>query len=104
MRPPVSYLSQNTSYHERTGDILTFAHFVEENLVENECNTEEYESISASIDESSIDNDSDDEIFGINALEDIWYESQIQPQLNTRYEILKILDHVRQTINEWRGA
>ena len=35
MRPPVSYLLHNKSFHERTGDILTFAHFVEENLVEN---------------------------------------------------------------------
>ena len=35
MTPPVSYLLYNTSSHERTGDILSFAHFVEENLVEN---------------------------------------------------------------------
>ena len=40
----------------------------------------------------------------MNDLKEIWYESQIHPELNKRYEILKILYHVKQTINEWKRA
>ena len=35
MQPPVSYILYDTSSHERTGDIITFAHFEEGDLVEN---------------------------------------------------------------------
>ena len=37
-------------------------------------------------------------------IEEIWYESWIHPKLYKRYSILKILDDVKQTINEWKGA
>ena len=36
--------------------------------------------------------------------EDICYGFQIHPELYTRDARLKILDHVKQTINEWKGA
>ena len=45
MIPAVLYIPYATSSHEKTGDILTFAHFEEGGLVENERNVEEYESI-----------------------------------------------------------
>ena len=45
MRPEVSYILYTTSYHEQTGGIVTFAQFEEGNLVENEHNTEDDESI-----------------------------------------------------------
>ena len=37
-QPEVLYITYTTSSHEKTGDIITFSHFEEENLVENECN------------------------------------------------------------------
>ena len=52
------------------------------NLVENERNLEEYESISDSIDESSTDNGYDDISINTNSLEENWDESQIYPELN----------------------
>ena len=41
MRPAVSYIPYDTSYHETTGDIIIFAYFEEGGLVENERNAEE---------------------------------------------------------------
>ena len=40
MQPEVSYIQYATSFHEQTGNIITFAHFEEGNLVENERNSE----------------------------------------------------------------
>ena len=55
-----------------------------------------------SIDESYIDDDSDDGYISKNALEDIWYGSQIRPELHAWYARLKIRDHIKQTQNEWK--
>ena len=68
MLPAVSYIPNNISYHEQTGNIITFAQFEEVNLVENERNVEEDESISSSIDELYTYNDSDDGSISTNAL------------------------------------
>ena len=38
MRPEVLYTPYATSSHEKTGNIITFAQFKEENSVENERN------------------------------------------------------------------
>ena len=43
MRPAVSYIPYATSYHEQTVGIITFTHFEEGGLVENECNVAEDE-------------------------------------------------------------
>ena len=102
VRPSLSYITYDTSYHEETGNIKTFAQFEEENLVENELNTEEERSILDSIDESYPDDESDDGIIGMNALKEIWDGSQIHPDLNTRDDIFKISDRIRQTQNEWK--
>ena len=51
MRTSVSYITYNTSSHEKTGSIITFVQFVENNSEENERNTEEDKSILNSIDE-----------------------------------------------------
>ena len=56
---------------------MTFEQFEEGNLVENECNVEEDESILASIDELYTDDDYDDGYISMNALKEIWYRSQI---------------------------
>ena len=58
----------------------------------------------ASIDESSTDIDSDDKSISTNALDDIQYGSQIHPDINTRYSILKIRDSIKQMKNEWKGV
>ena len=87
MRPAVLYTPYATSSHEQTVGIITFAQFEEGNLVEKKCDTEEDESISASIDESYIYNDSDGGSISTDALKDIWYGSQIHPELNAIYDI-----------------
>ena len=42
-RPEVSYIQYAKSSHEKTGNIITFSQFEEDNLVENERNTVEDE-------------------------------------------------------------
>ena len=79
MQSSVSYITYATSSHEKTSDIINFSQFEEGNSVENECNTEENESILASIDELSKDNDSDDRSISMNNLKEIIYVSQIHP-------------------------
>ena len=78
-RPAVLYMTHATLYHEQTGNIITFAPFGEGDLVGNENNTEEDESIFASIDELSTDDESDEGYISTNALEYFWYGSQIHP-------------------------
>ena len=102
-RPAVSYIPYATSSHEQTGDIITFAQFEEVNLVENKRNVAEDDSISASIDESSTDYDSDDGYICMNALEEIWDENYVHPDINARYARLKIRDRIRQAQSEWKG-
>ena len=43
MRPELSYIMYDTSYHERIFNIITFAHFEEGGLVENKQYAEEDE-------------------------------------------------------------
>ena len=45
MIPTVLYIPYATSYHEQNGDIITFSHFEEVDLVGNERHVEEHESI-----------------------------------------------------------
>ena len=39
----------------------------------------------------------------MNALEEIWDGGQIHPGIKARDAKLKIRDHIKQTINEWKG-
>ena len=66
-----------TSSHEQTFNIITFVLFEEGNLVENECNVAEDESISSSINESYTDDESYDGYISMNAIEDIWDENYV---------------------------
>ena len=79
MQTSVLYIPYGISSHEQTGSITTFWQFEEGNLVENEHNAEGYESILASIDELSTENDSDEWSISNSYTEDIWYGSQIIP-------------------------
>ena len=71
MQPQFLYIPYATSSHEQTGDIINYAQFEEDDLVENGCNAEEYKLISYSIDEFSTDDDPDDGSISTNALEEI---------------------------------
>ena len=97
MQPEILYILYATSFYEQTGVIITFFKFKEGGLVENKLNVEEEESISDSIDDSSTYDDSDHSYISINALEDIQDGSQIHPDLNAKYAILKMLDCTKQT-------
>ena len=85
-----------TLSHEKTDSIITFAQFKEGDLVENECNAEEYEWILASIDELSTENDYDNESISENYFEDIWGGSKIHLEPNARDSRLKIRDSIKQ--------
>ena len=54
----------------------------------------------ASIDELSTDYDSDDGYISTNDIKNIWYGSQIHPEINWSDARFKICDHIRQTQNE----
>ena len=60
MRPSFLQIMYTASSNEQTGDILYSAQFEEGNLAENERNIEEDETITASIEKSYIDDESDD--------------------------------------------
>ena len=84
---------------KKTGNIITFAQFEEGNLAENKRNIDEEESIPASIDESSTDDDYDDGSISKNALEGIGCRSQIHPELHARDARFKMRVRIRKTQN-----
>ena len=98
------YIPYATSSHEKTGDIINYAQFEEDDLVENGFNAEEYKLISYSIDEFSTDDDPDDGSISTNALEEIWDGSKINLGIKARDARLKIHNPIRQNKNEWKGA
>ena len=104
MQPSVSYIPYAASYHKQTGNIITFSKFAEDNLVKNKRNSEEYESILGSIDESSIEDDSDDGSISMKDIKEIWGGSQIYPDINRRDARLKIRDLIKKTQSEWEIA
>ena len=98
MQPAVSYILFNTSYHEQTGDIITF-HSFKRGFYYKKLNSEKDEPILASINGSSTDNDYDDRSISLKALEVIWNRSQIHPELNAGYYRLEICERIKQTQN-----
>ena len=103
MQSEVLYIPYATSYHEQTGVIITFAKFEQGNSLENECIAEKDESIFSSIEESSIDDDSDDVSISTINIEDMRGGIQIHPDINTTYARFKIRDRIKQTKIEWKG-
>ena len=97
MRPAVSYIPYATSSHKQTGNIMTFEQSEERNLVENERNAEEDESIFSSIYELSTDYNSDEGSISTNPLKDIWDGRKIHPEINTRYARFNIRDRIKHT-------
>ena len=62
----------------------TFALFEVGNLVENECNILEYESVLDSIYQSSTENAYGDGSINTKAIEDIWDGKYVHPEINAR--------------------
>ena len=87
------YIPYATSSHKKTGNIITFSQFEEENLVENERNLAEDESISSSIDVSSTYDDSYGGSISMNSLKDVWDGNYVHTYINARYFRLKIFNH-----------
>ena len=64
--------------------------------MENERNLEEDESITASIDDSYAEDNSDDEYISIDDIEEIRDGRYVHPKINARDARLKIYDRIRQ--------
>ena len=96
MKSAVSFIPYATSSYEQIGEIITFSHFEEKNLLQNEISLEEGDSILASIDESFAHDNSDDKSIRMGDIDYIWDLNYLHPNINTRYDRLKILDHIIQ--------
>ena len=96
MRPEVSYIPYAASSKEQTGDIITFAHFEEGDLLSETCN--DAESCNESDDNSTLEpliieegiysmssvNESDAEPMSTDMLEDICGRRQYHTSINRR--------------------
>ena len=69
----------------------------------NECNVAEDESISASIDESSNNDNYDEGYISTNYVKGIRGRNCIHPDINAGDDRFKIRDHIRQTQIECKG-
>ena len=70
----------------------------------NKHNVVAYESNLTSIDELSINDDSDNGYISSNASKDIWDRNYAHSDINARDCILKIINHIRQDHSEWNVA
>ena len=100
----VLYFPYATSYHEKTGGIITFTQFEEGGLVENEHNSEEDKSIWASIYYSYIGNAFGYRYISTKDFKGIQGVSEIHIDNNTIDNRLKICDRIKQTKIEWKEA
>ena len=106
MRPAVTYTTCDTSFREQTGNIITFTHFEEGNILTKTCNNTE--SGEESNDESIMTMDSGDEsdhdLISTEILRDICGGSQTQLNVNRREARYKIRDRIKKRQSEWKGA
>ena len=105
MRPAVTYTLYATSSKEQTGDVITFAHFEEGNiLTETRNNTEsgdESDNESIMMSEQDMENldsneKSDDNHISTEMLEDICDGSQTHTNVDKRKARRKIHDRIKQ--------
>ena len=110
MLPAVTYTLYATSLKEKTGDVITFTQFDEENILTETRNDAESgdESDNKSIvmskqDMENIDSNenSDRDLMSTEMLEDIRGGSQTHPNVNKREARYKIRDRDRQSQSEW---
>ena len=105
MRPAVTYTPYATSSKEKTGNVITFAQFEEQNiLIETRNDAEsgdksDNKSIMMSeqdMDAISSSDESDHDLRSTEMLEDIHEESQTHPKVNKREARDEIRDCIRQ--------
>ena len=113
MRPAVTYTPYETSLKEQTGDVITFTHFEEGNILTETSNTaessDEYDSESLMTNKQDMENiDSnekyDHDLISTEMLEDICDGSQTHLTVNKRESRCKIRDRINQRQLEWKVA
>ena len=104
IRPAVTYTPCATSSRENTGDIITFAHFEEGNILTKSLNDAEVNDddsiITPLVSKKDMDamysgNKSDHDLISTDMLEDICYRSQSHSNVNQREARYKIRDSIR---------
>ena len=105
IRPAVTYTPCATSLTEQTGDIITFAHFEEGNILAKTCNNTESSNddsiMPPLLSEEEIyameyGDESDHDLISTEILEDIHDRIQSRPNINQRESCYKIRDYIRQ--------
>ena len=113
MLPAVIYTLYSKSSREQTGDVITFAHFEEGNILTETSNDaesgDEYDKKSIMMskqdmeDINSVD-ESDHDLISTEMLEDISDGSQTHPNVNRKEARYEIHDRIRQRQSEWKVA
>ena len=98
MRTEVAYTPCATSSRKQTGDIITFTHFEEGNILTKTRNDAKIgdESDDESIMTMDSDDESDHDLISTEMLEDIRDGSQYHPNVNRREAHYKIRDRISQ--------
>ena len=113
MRMTVTYTPYATSSREQTGNVITFAHFEEGNILTETRNDTESgdksDNESIMISEQDMENinygdESDHDLISTEMLEDIHNISQTHLNVTKREERYKIRDRIRKRKSEWKGA
>ena len=113
MRPAVTYIPYATSYKEQTGNVITFAHFEEGNLLSETRNYtesgDESDSESIMMSEKDMENideteQFDDDLISTETLHDIRDGNQTHPKINKREAPMAIHDRIKKKKPEWKGA
>ena len=113
MRPAVTYTPYMTSSKEKTGNVITFAQFEEENILTETRNDvesgDESDNESIMMSKQDMENlnssdESDHDLISTDMLHDIRYGSQTHPNVNKREARYKICYCVRHSKSEWKGA
>ena len=105
MRPTVTYTPYATSSKEQIGDVITFTHFEEGNLLTETRNdtesSDEYDSKSIMMSEQDMKNidekeNFDDDLISTETLHDICDGNQTHPDIDRREARLAIRDRIKQ--------
>ena len=113
MHAAVTYLPCATSSKQKTGDIITFAHFEEGNILTKTRNDagsgDESDNKSIMVSKKDMDamnsgDESDHDLKSREMLEDIRDGSQTHPNINIIEARYKIRDRIRKRQSEWKGA
>ena len=113
MRPAVTYTPYATSFKEQNGDVITFAHFEEGDLLSETRNDTESgdksDSESIMISEKDMENldeteKFDDDLISTETLHDICDGNQSHPKIDKREARLAIRDRIKQNKSQWKGA